>query len=116
VVTHQKFYDGEGYVNTTVSGEFVAYNSSGHPVSISGKRPFDFIGGFFGSAWLRAEGQTLRIKGWRGAELVHDETIELSALGPVYFAADFNNITRLDFSTDRYWQFVCDDLELVVTE
>ena len=111
VVTHNKFYDGEGYVNTTMSGEFVAYNSSGHPVSIRRERPFDFIGGFFGSAWLRAEGETLQIEGWRGPALVYQETIELSAMGPVHFAANFRDITRLEFRTQRYWQFVCDDLE-----
>ena len=94
-----------------MSGEFVAYNSSGHPVSITHDRPFDFIGGFFGAAWLEAEGETLQVRGWRGAELVYDERIELSALGPVYFAAGFNGVTRLEFSTERYWQFVCDDLE-----
>lgn len=111
VATHNKFYEGEGYVNSTMSGDFVAYNSSGHPVTISRDRAFDFIGGFFGSAWLRAEGETLQVKGWRGPTLVYDELITLSALGPLYFAADFRDLTRLEFSTERYWQFVCDDLE-----
>ena len=114
VVTHNKFYDGEGYMNSTMSGEFVAYNSSGHPVSISHERPFDFAGGFFGAAWLRAEGETLQVRGWRGSLLVYDETIELSSLGPVYFAAGFSNVTRLQFSTRRYWQFVCDNIELTL--
>jgi hypothetical protein len=112
VATHHKFYDGEGYVNVTMSGEFVAYNSSGHPVKISRDRPFDFLGGYFGSAWLgQAEGETLRVKGWRDDALAYDEDIKLSALGPVYFYANFRNITRLEFATDHYWQFVCDDLE-----
>jgi hypothetical protein len=116
VATHQKFYDGEGYPNTTMSGEFVAYNSSGHPVSISRERPFDFVGGYFGSAWLRAEGETLRVKGWRRGTLAYDDTIKLSALGPVYFAASFQGITRLEFATGRYWQFVCDDLDFLLSD
>jgi len=111
VVTHQKFYDGEGYVNTTTSGEFVAYSSSGHPVSTSRERPFDFVGGYFGSAWLQAEGEILQVKGWRGETLVYDESIKLSALGPIYFAANFRGITKLEFATMSYWQFVCDDLD-----
>jgi hypothetical protein len=112
VATHHKFYDGEGYVNITMSGEFVAYNSSGHPVKITRERPFDFVGGYFGSAWLReAEGETLRVKGWRNDALAYDESIKLSALGPVYFSANFRNVTRLEFATHHYWQFVCDDLE-----
>ena len=112
VVTHQKYYDGEGYVNTTMSGEFVAYNSSGHPVKISREAPFDFIGGYFGAAWLRqAEGETLRVKGWRDSAITYDETVSLSALGPIYFSANFENVTRLEFATQHYGQFVCDDLE-----
>jgi hypothetical protein len=112
VATHHKFYDGEGYVNITMSGEFVAYNSSGHPVKITRERPFDFVGGYFGSAWLHeAEGETLRVKGWRNDALAYDESIKLSALGPVYFSANFQNVTRLEFATHHYWQFVCDDLE-----
>jgi hypothetical protein len=115
VVTHHKFYNGEGYVNTTMSGEFVAYNSSGHQVKISRERPFDFIGGYFGSAWLRqAEGETLRVKGWHDDVLAYDESIKLSALGPIYFSANFRNVTRLEFATRHYWQFVCDDLEFDV--
>jgi hypothetical protein len=115
VATHHKFYNGEGYVNTTMSGEFVAYNSSGHPVKISRERPFHFVGGYFGSAWLRqAEGETLRVKGWRDDVLAYDESIKLSALGPIYFSANFRNVTRLEFATRHYWQFVCDDLEFDV--
>ena len=117
VATHHKFYDGEGYVNTTMSGEFVAYNSSGHPVKISRDRPFDFVGGYFGSAWLsQAEGETLRVTGWRDDTLAYDENITLSALGPIYFSANFRNITRLEFATHHYWQFVCDDLEFDLTK
>jgi hypothetical protein len=116
VATHQKFYDGQGYVNAATSGEFVGYNSSGHPATISHSRPFDFIGGYFAVAWLQAEGETLRVQGWRGPLLVYDEVVSLSALGPVYFAADFHEVTRLEFSTGSYWQFVGDDLEFVLPD
>jgi hypothetical protein len=111
VATHHKHYSGEGYVNTTTSGEFVAYNSSGHPVRITRDHPFDFIGGYFGSAWLRAEGETLIVRGWRGDILAYDEEISLSALGPVYFSANFEGVTRLEFETEHYWQFVADDMQ-----
>src|SRR5690625_6602414 len=42
VVVHNNHYKGEGYKNGTVSGEFVGYNSSGHPVTISSENGFDF--------------------------------------------------------------------------
>jgi len=115
VATHGRFYEGEGYINNTVSGEFVAYTSSGHPTATFSDTPFDFVGGNFGVAWSSAEGETLRIRAWRGDTLVHDDQFALSAYGPVYFAADYKSITRVEFATAHYWQAVADDLEFVVS-
>lgn len=110
VATHQKFYDPEGYRNSVMSGEFGAYNGSGHPTAIFSDKPFSFEGGYFGASSLEAEGETLRIKAWRGDDLAYEEELTLSALGPVHFIAHFRDITRMDFSTAHYWQFVADDL------
>lgn len=110
VGTHQKFYDPSGYRNAVMSGEFVAYNGSGHPAAIFSDRPFTFEGGYFAGASFEAEGETLSIKAWRGDTLAYEEQFSLSALGPVHFVADYRDITRIDFETAHYWQFVCDDL------
>jgi hypothetical protein len=110
VVTHKEAYGGPGYVNNTMSGEYVVYNSSGHPTKVFAEKQFDFLGGYFSIAWEDAEGETLRIEGWRGDELVYQDEIELSALGPVYFDANYANVTVVKFSTRHYWQFVGDDL------
>jgi len=110
VAAHNRNYDGEGYVNGTISGEFVAYNSSGHPAEITSDVPFDFIGGYFGIAWMRAEGEGLQVTGWRGDDVAYQDRIDLSSLGSVYFAADYREVTRIEFATEHYWQFVADDL------
>jgi hypothetical protein len=34
----------------------------------------------------------------------------------VWFQADYADIDRLDLATDRYWQFVTDDLHFLVPE
>ncbi len=114
-----QFYKGPGYVNGLMSGSLVAYNSSGHPVTITGgqgNEPFDFLGGYFSTAWQNAEGETLIVKAWRDDELVAEERIALSHLAPVYLQAEFYAITRLELSTAHYWQFVADDLEFAVRE
>ncbi|SEQ37509.1 hypothetical protein SAMN05428969_2809 [Devosia sp. YR412] len=111
VMTQQKFYEPAGYRNGAMSGEFLAYNGSGHPAAISRKVPFDFVGGAFGISTFQAEGETLTITGWRGEEQVYQQKVTLSALGPVYLAAEMRDVTRLDFATARYWQFTADDLE-----
>ena len=102
------------YTNNSVSGEFVGYNSSGHPARIWNPEPFSFVGGHFGVAWRRAHGETLRLRGYRRGELVYEDAITLSYLGPVWFQADYRDIDRLDLATDHYWQFVTDDLSFVV--
>ena len=107
-----QLYRGPGYVNTLTSGRAVAYNSSGHPVTISGMpdEQFDFLGAYFGVAWPAAEGESLVVEAWRGAELVGREVLKLSHLGPVWFEADYRGIDKLTLSTEHYWQFVMDDM------
>jgi hypothetical protein len=112
VATHNRTYEGEGYINGTMSGEYVGYNGSGHPVAIERAEGFDFIGGYFSVAWAEAEGETLHVRAWRGDELVYQDRFSLSAMGPVHFAADYAGITKLEFRTEHYWQVVADDLRL----
>ncbi len=114
VMTHRKFYDPEGYRNGIMSGEFLAYNGSGHPAAISSEQPFEFIGGYFAISTLDAQGETLTITGWRGAEQAYQEQMTLSALGPTYLAAQFEAVTRIEFSTEHYWQFTADNLAFVL--
>jgi hypothetical protein len=103
-------YNGEGYMNTSMSGRYVAYNSSGQPVTFWQDEPFDFAGAYFGVAWMQAQGETLSIRAWRGGALVADQRLRLSALGPVWFDADFRGVDRVMMATEHYWQFVTDDL------
>lgn len=109
VAMHQRFTDGPGYTNTTMSGEFIAYNSSGHPAQVFSDKPFDFTGAYFGAGWDDAEGETLVLKAWRGDEPVYEDQLVLSANGLVYFAADYRRITRLEIRTLHYWQAAIDD-------
>ena len=110
------FAGGEGYSNGITSGHFVAYSSSGHPVTITSSRPFDFFGAYFAAAWRQAEGETLLVEATRQGELVAEERVELSSLGPVWFQADFRGVDRVVLRTARYWQFVVDDLAIGLAE
>jgi hypothetical protein len=111
VAAYWKFYEAEGYRNNLMSGTFVGYNGSGQPAAIASETPFDFVGGYIGLGTLAAEGEQLRVLGWRGDELVYQETVTLSALGPSYFQAEFGAVTRIEFRTAHYWQAIFDDLE-----
>jgi hypothetical protein len=109
VAMHQVFTQGPGYINAATSGEFIAYNSSGHPAKVFSDKPFDFVGANFGIGWSDAEGETLILTAWRGEEPAYEDRIELSANGPIHFAADYRGITRLVIRTEHYWQAAIDD-------
>jgi hypothetical protein len=99
-----------------MSGKYVAYNTSGYPVTIEREDGFDFHGGYFAVAWRFAEGETMQVKAWRGEELLGSESLTLSSMGPFWFDADYRDITRLEIATDHYWQFVADDLTFRLNE
>lgn len=113
VAVDNQFYLGPGYANGLRSGKMVGYNSSGHPVTITptvGDDSFDFVGAYFSAAWPSAHGERLRVQAWRAGQLVGQEEIKLSYLGPVWFQADYRRIDRLVLSTAHYWQFVTEDM------
>ena len=110
IATHQKLYGGVGYINNTTSGEYLAYNSSGHPATIHSDTPFQFIGGYFGVAWPQAESGDVFVAAWRGEELLYEDQFRCSTERPVYFSANYKDVTKIEFSTDRYWQFTMDDV------
>lgn len=116
VVTHNRTYEGEGYLNGTMSGEFVAYNGSGLPALITSMQPFDFEGGYLSGAWARADGEVLHLRAWRGEQLAYEDEMTLSSFGPVYFEAGYRDITKLEFATEHGWQFVADDLQFVLSD
>ena len=109
IVSDNETYRGSGYVNNTVSGNHIGYNSSGYPVTVTRDEPFDFVGAYFGVAWPQAEGETLDVRAWRDEQLVGEEVLSLSAMGPFWFEADYRRITRIEFATRHFWQFVMDE-------
>jgi hypothetical protein len=117
LAVHNQQYNGPGYVNGLTSGHAVAYNSSGHPVTISALEGevFDFVGGYFSVAWNNAQGEILDVTAWRGDQRVAIHELKLSYLGPVWLDADLRGIDKLTLSSRHYWQFVADDLRFRVS-
>lgn len=109
ISVHNRYYEGGGYVNNTISSEYVAYNSSGVPVPIWSETPFDFKGTYVGVAWPRGEEDEVIFKAWRGQELVYEDRLLLTDNGPVFFDANYEDITKLEFSHGNYERVVLDN-------
>ena len=110
VATHHKFYQGNGYINATVSSEYVAYTSAGHPATFSSPVPFDFVGAYVGAAWPETEKADVVVRGWRQDRQVYEDRFRVSISGPLYFNADYREVTRVEFASESYRQIVIDDL------
>lgn len=111
VATNNRFYEGEGYINATVSGDFVAYNSSGVPATISREEPFDFRGVYVTAAWPRGETDGIvTVQGWRKGEVIYEDTFKLWNAGGVHFQADYSQVDKVTFSHSVYERIVIDNL------
>ena len=111
IAVHNRFYEGGGYINNTVSSEFVAYNSSGVPGPIWSDKPFDFKGVYIGVAWPRGEEDEVVIIARRGDELVYEDRLMLTDNGPVWFDAAYEDITFLEISHGNYERIVLDNFQ-----
>ncbi|MFA6155555.1 hypothetical protein [Mesorhizobium sp.] len=105
--------DSQGYVNGNVSGDHVAYTSSGLPAEFSRDQPFGFHSVMLTAAWLSSEGEVALIESWLGDQLVSSDHVTLSALTPVHYAPMLKAVTRVRLSTEHQWQLVLDDLVVV---
>ncbi len=85
-----------GYLNGTVSGEVIAYNSGGYTAYIySNTNLFDFNGAFLTGAWK--DGLQIQVDGYLGDSLIYTQTVTTSAYTPNYFVFDYIGIDVLKF-------------------
>jgi hypothetical protein len=116
VAMHQTLYGSIGMFNGVVSPEHFAYNSSGHPATFGSDRGFDFGGVFLSVARPDAEQHEILIRAWRHDREAYEDRITGTTAGPIYFDADYRNVTRAEFASEAYWQIVIDDLEFRTDE
>lgn len=116
VAMHQKSPNSAGMINATTSAEFAAYNSSGHPATVSSDQPFDLVGGYVGVVWPEAEKSDIIVRAWRADRLVHEDRFRASIAGAVFFSADYHDVTRVEFASETFWQIAVDDLQFRVTD
>jgi len=116
VAIHQKSPNSSGLINAVTSAEYAAYNSSGHPATVSSDQPFDLVGGYVGVIWPEAEKSDIVVRAWRADRLVHEDRFRASIAGAVFFSADYHDVTRVEFASEAFWQIAVDDLQFRVTD
>jgi hypothetical protein len=112
VTTQDKFYKLPGHMNNTVSGDYIAYTSSGHPAEIFAAEPFDFVGTYVGISHREGEAGDVILEAYRAGKPVYEERLRLKTGGPVYFAAEWTDIDLLVIRHEHYWHVVIDDIAL----
>lgn len=112
ISVHNRFYRGGGYVNGTISSEFVAYNSSGAQALVwVDDATFDFKGAYVAVAWPRGNEDKVRFRAWRGETLAYEDHVFVSNRGPVFFDASYEDITRLEVVHGNYERVVLDNFQ-----
>ena len=81
-----------GYFNGRVSGDYVAYNSSGGQAMLSDD-PFDFIGAYLTAAWRR--GLTIQITGSLDNVVLYEAEVVVDYTEPTWFDFNFVGIDML---------------------
>ncbi|MEC7763637.1 MAG: hypothetical protein VX874_17165 [Pseudomonadota bacterium] len=110
VATHRMYYQGAGYINGTTSGEYSAYNSSGHVATMRSDTPYDLVSVNLTLAWPAGLGGDIRVEALRDGEVVAHDAFRGSVYSPTRFAPDWRAITELRIYHETYWQVVIDDL------
>ena len=110
-------WEGSGYYNGLVSGDYVAYNGNGNPAEIQGES-FNIAGAYFTAAWN--DGLNIDIEGYRDGSLVYTYTAVVDTSGPTWVQLDITDVAKVRFTsyggthnpefTHYGTQFAMDDL------
>lgn len=88
-----------GYNHAVTSNNNIAYNRSGDPAYVFANpaSTFDFNGADFTSAWH--DDLQLTLTGLKGGVTLYNTTLTLQVSGPYHFAASWNGIDSLVFTS-----------------
>lgn len=112
VATHQKFYKKVFHVNGTVSSEYLAYASSGHPALFWSDKAIDFAGVYVTASYPESEDNNVIVRAWRADDLVYEDRFKPSTTGPLFFDADYRSINKVELTHENYWNVHIDDLKV----
>ena len=95
-VLNTSTFQPSGYVNGTVSGDYVAYNMWGNPASLSSFSSFVFNGAYFTGAWNNGLGIT--VNGFLNGVQTLSETFQVNTDAPLWKSFGWT-VDSLTFST-----------------
>ena len=86
-----------GYYYGTVTPSNVALNAFGAPAEIDSTTNFSFLNVYLTGAWN--SNLNIQVQGFRGATMLYDTTVVVSATSPTLFNFTYLNIDRLYFNS-----------------
>lgn len=103
-----------GYSRGLISGEYVAFASSGQPISIGRDSGFDLNSGYFTGAWQSME---ILAQGFVSGsdDPFYSKTFTVTSSGPLLVDFGWTDLTQVRFTQSPYgfgMQFVIDNLTI----
>ncbi len=99
---------GAGYDAGTISGNYAAFNSYHHDVSLMSGDLFDWNGAWFNDPHNNGSDVLVEVKGFSEGVELYEEIITLSYATPILFQANWTGVDEISFDSERSW-FTMDD-------
>jgi hypothetical protein len=90
-------YQGAGYVNGNVSGDYVAFNRYGDPATLRGNGLFDFSSAYLSSAWNN--GLSITVEGLNNGLPLYSTTVGVDTKSPKLFDFNYLGVDQLRFTS-----------------
>ncbi len=88
--------DPSGYMNSVVSGDYVAFNGDGNSAAFSGDT-FNLIGAHFTAAWRN--GLLVEVTGFRAGAPVYGTRFTVDTTGPLWVEFNWGHIDQVRFAS-----------------
>ncbi len=100
-----------GFQNSAFSGDYVAFNLGGTPMTVANSGGFTFDGAYLSAGWL--DGLNLDVKGFSGGVELFSTTVVVNVSAPTWFGFNYTGIDELVFNAynggSSQTQFALDD-------
>lgn len=90
-------YEGGGYLNGKVSGDYIAFNRYGDPATLRSSGLFDFSSAYLSSAWNN--GLSVTVEGLNDGSPLYSSTVTVDTTSPKLIDFNYIGVDELRFTS-----------------